>query len=45
MKKRERRPGGGPEGEEEADPPLSREPNVGLNHRTLGSGPELKANT
>ena len=33
--------GGG--GETEADALLSREPHMGLNPRTLGSGPELKA--
>ena len=31
------RGGGGAEGEEEADPPLSGEPNMGLHSRTLGS--------
>ena len=31
------------EREGEADTPLSREPDVGCNPRTLGSGPELKA--
>ena len=31
------------EGEGEADSPLSREPDAGLNPRTLRSGPELKA--
>jgi len=30
-------------GEGEADSPLSREPDAGLNPRTLGSWPELKA--
>ena len=44
------RVGGGPtqkgvEGEGEADSLLSREPNVGLDPRTLESGPELKAAT
>ena len=29
--------GGGAEGEREADSPLSREPDVGLDPRTLGS--------
>ena len=31
--------------EGEAGFPLSREPDVGLDPRTLGSGPELKADT
>ena len=31
------------EGEGEAGSPLSREPVAGLDPRTLGSGPELKA--
>jgi len=31
------------EGEEEADSPLSQEPDVGLDPRTLGSRPEPKA--
>ena len=31
------------EAEGEADSPQSREPDVGLDPRTLGSGPELKA--
>ena len=31
-------------GEEETGSPLSREPHVGLDPRTLGSYPELKAN-
>ena len=35
--------GGGAEGEGEADSLLSREPSVGLNPRTLGPWPELKA--
>jgi len=35
--------GGGVEGEGEADSPLSREPDVGLDPRTLGSWPEPKA--
>jgi len=34
---------GGREGEGEADSPLSREPNMGLDPRTPGSSPELKA--
>ena len=33
------------EGEEEAGSPLSREPDVGIDPRTLGSPPELKADT
>ena len=33
------------EGEGEADSPLSREPNARLDPRTLGSQPELKADT
>jgi len=33
------------EAEGEADSPLSREPNTGLDPRTLGSQPELKADT
>lgn len=35
--------GGGTEGEGEADFPLSKESNVGLDPRTLRSQPELKA--
>ena len=35
--------GGGAVGEGDASCPLSREPNVGLDSRTLGSRPELKA--
>ena len=35
--------GGGAEGEGKADSPLSREPDVGLDPRTRGSRPELKA--
>ena len=35
--------GGGAEGEREADFPLSREPNVGLDPRTQRPRPELKA--
>lgn len=31
------------EGKEKPDSPLSKDPNVGLNPRTLGSWPELKA--
>ena len=37
--------GGGAEREGEAGSPLSREPDVGLNPRILGSLPELKADT
>lgn len=33
------------EGQREADSPLSREPYMGLNPRTPGSRPELKADT
>ena len=35
--------GGGAEAKGKADSPLSREPNSGLNLRTLRSWPELKA--
>ena len=46
MREREREQvGGGAEGEGEADSPLSREPYVGLDPRTLSSSPELKADT
>lgn len=45
-RKRERtRAGRRGRGKGEADPPLSREHNMGLNHRTLGSWPEPKADT
>ena len=37
--------GGAAEGEEEADSPLSRGTNAGLNPRILGSLPEPKADT
>ena len=42
-REREHKQGGGAEGERETDSPLSREPDVGLDPRTLGLGPEPKA--
>ena len=37
--------GGGAEGEGEAGSPLGREPDMGLDPRTLGSPPEQKSDT
>ena len=37
VREREHKHGGGAEGEEEAGSPLSKEPDVGLDPRTLGS--------
>ena len=42
-REREHKPWGGAQGEGEADSPLSREPDLGLNTKTLGSWPEPKA--
>jgi len=39
------RAGGGAEGQGQADSTLSREPDAGLDPRTLGSRPEPKADT
>ena len=45
LRKREHEQGRGAEREAEADSPLSREPDAGLNPRTLGSPPEPKADS
>ena len=45
MSEREHKAGGVAEGEEEVGFSLSREPNVGLDPRILGSQPEPKADT